>query len=427
MSIATEITRLQNAKADLKTAINAKGGTIVDETLDAYAGFVDLLEIGGGGTPSTGSQNIFTGATIPLTYKDNTHTYENTYVYKSATHDITIAGLEGRATITGNGTKEVTVSFDVTSAVSSLKNFTITCTKDLQVLVYNGMHAHYGTTVTGILTFAYKNVTPDGSEGVIGTNYLFIETVSTDLPLFSSDATLWNTIYSYQLLNILMGNYSLTNIGDYFLNYCYSFNQPLTIPSGVTSTGNFFMQYCYAFNQPLDLSGVTSIGVAFMRYCYSFNQPLTIPSGVTSIGNHFMRDCYSFNQPLDLSGVTSIDTLFMNYCYAFNQPLTIPSGVTSIGSNFMNYCYAFNQPLTIPSGVTSIGSNFMQYCYAFSAIIWNSSVYPTDNSSLSQNTNIKTSSFGAGIIVYGTKRAEFLASLPNRTSSPYRKLINGGY
>ena len=70
------------------------------------------------------------------------------------------------------------------------------------------MHAHYGTTVTGILTFAYKNVTPDGSEGTIGTNYLFIESTSTDIPLFSSDSTLWNTIYSYQLLNILMGNYS---------------------------------------------------------------------------------------------------------------------------------------------------------------------------------------------------------------------------
>lgn len=32
----------------------------------------------------------------------------------------------------------------------------------------------------------------------------------------------------------------------------------------------------------------------------------------------------------------------------------------------------------------------------------------------------------AGIIVYGTKRAELISALPNRTSSPYRKLINGG-
>jgi len=48
MSIASEITRLQTAKSNLKTSINAKGGTIVDETIDDYAGFVDSLELGGG-------------------------------------------------------------------------------------------------------------------------------------------------------------------------------------------------------------------------------------------------------------------------------------------------------------------------------------------------------------------------------------------
>lgn len=46
MSIANEITRLQNAKAALKTAINAKNDSshqIDDETLDDYADFVDLI------------------------------------------------------------------------------------------------------------------------------------------------------------------------------------------------------------------------------------------------------------------------------------------------------------------------------------------------------------------------------------------------
>ena len=37
-----------------------------------------------GGSPSTSTGGIFTGATIPLTYKDNTHTYENVYEYKSS-------------------------------------------------------------------------------------------------------------------------------------------------------------------------------------------------------------------------------------------------------------------------------------------------------------------------------------------------------
>jgi hypothetical protein len=44
MSIATEIARLQLAKADLKASINAKGGNITDETIDEYADFVDNLD-----------------------------------------------------------------------------------------------------------------------------------------------------------------------------------------------------------------------------------------------------------------------------------------------------------------------------------------------------------------------------------------------
>jgi len=445
MSIATEIARLQQAKTDLKASINAKGGTITDELIDAYAPFVDnlpspkeeetktvtpnfasgnvvvtptsgkvmtqvtinkdsnliasnikkditvhgitgTLESGGAEIPSTAGGSIFTGATIPLTYKNNTHDYENNYEYKSATHNITITGLDGRATITGNGTKNVLVAFDVTSSTTSLKNFTITCVNGEQELTYKGLHAHYGTTVTGILTFAYNNITRDGSEGTFGTsglstNYKFIVTSSSDLPLFGTNTTLWNTIYSHQLLNVLIGNFSGTSIGNYFMSYCYAFNQPLTLPSGVSSIGNYFMYNCYAFNQPL-----------------------TLPSGVSSIGDDFMYNCY-----------------------AFNQPLTLPGGLSSIGDDFMYSCYAFNQPLTLPSGVSSIDINFMRNCYALSTIIWNASVYPTDNNSLSQNINSKTNSTnGAGIKVYGTKRAELISALPNKTSSPYRKLINGG-
>lgn len=50
MSIANEISRLQTAKADLKTAIEGKGVTVAaNATLDAYADLVDAIETGGGG------------------------------------------------------------------------------------------------------------------------------------------------------------------------------------------------------------------------------------------------------------------------------------------------------------------------------------------------------------------------------------------
>lgn len=50
MSIASEITRLQNAKAGLKTAIEGKGVTVSSSTkLDGYADLVDSIQQGGGG------------------------------------------------------------------------------------------------------------------------------------------------------------------------------------------------------------------------------------------------------------------------------------------------------------------------------------------------------------------------------------------
>lgn len=49
MSIATEISRLQTAKADLKTAIEGKGVTVPSATkIDGYADLVDAIQTGGG-------------------------------------------------------------------------------------------------------------------------------------------------------------------------------------------------------------------------------------------------------------------------------------------------------------------------------------------------------------------------------------------
>lgn len=50
MSIASEITRLQTAKADLKTAIEGKGVTVSSSAkLDAYPELVESIQAGGGG------------------------------------------------------------------------------------------------------------------------------------------------------------------------------------------------------------------------------------------------------------------------------------------------------------------------------------------------------------------------------------------
>lgn len=69
MSIATEISRLQTAKADLKTAIEAKGVTVPSATtLDGYATLVGQISSGGGAT------NFVSGTFTPS--ENNKDTYE---------------------------------------------------------------------------------------------------------------------------------------------------------------------------------------------------------------------------------------------------------------------------------------------------------------------------------------------------------------
>ena len=58
MAISDEITRLQTAKADLKTAIESKGVTVPSTAkLDDYADLVDSITAGGSGDSGSGEMN----------------------------------------------------------------------------------------------------------------------------------------------------------------------------------------------------------------------------------------------------------------------------------------------------------------------------------------------------------------------------------
>ena len=59
MSIQTELTRIINAKAAIKTAIEGKGVTVPEATLlDGMASLIESIEAGGGGAPSLQSKSV---------------------------------------------------------------------------------------------------------------------------------------------------------------------------------------------------------------------------------------------------------------------------------------------------------------------------------------------------------------------------------
>ena len=72
MSIQTELTRITNAKAAIKTAIEGKGVTVPNDTLlDGMASLIDSIEAGGGGSIVAGTYTPASTQTNRVTVTHN--------------------------------------------------------------------------------------------------------------------------------------------------------------------------------------------------------------------------------------------------------------------------------------------------------------------------------------------------------------------
>ena len=67
MSIQSEISRLATAKSALKTAINAKGGALANESISAYAAAVNGLQTGGCTVATAEAHNTAKSMSITFT------------------------------------------------------------------------------------------------------------------------------------------------------------------------------------------------------------------------------------------------------------------------------------------------------------------------------------------------------------------------
>lgn len=277
---------------------------------------------------------------------------------------------------------------------------------------------------------------------------------------------------------------SVTKIGSYFMagelnqqtgvpaGLCY--NQPLDL-SNVTWIGGNFMQYSTVetfaytydfssvvhlgghffsntkYNKPIDLSSCIFIGEDFLYQNKTFNSNITLNQSGVDIGTYFLYGAETFNKPIQAEYIKSLGhTAFVN-CKAFNQPLNF-SQLKILGSSFLqnciafnslvefpvleriemsafNGCSAYNQPLTIPATVTYI--TFGQFLYnannyANTITVETDAVPTSGGTSVISTTTQSAPMYQAGVTIKGAGRTIWLNLLPNRTSSPYRKLINGG-
>lgn len=218
---------------------------------------------------------------------------------------------------------------------------------------------------------------------------------------------------------------AVTSVGEYFMFNCSRYNSSIELPSA-TSIGNNFMRGCSKFNSTISIPEATTIGTYFLYQCTVFNQPISFPK-IASIGNYFLNDLTNFNSILTFSSsLTSIGNYFLKGCTSYNLGAIFgATNLTTIGTYFLSGCTSLNKSFSIPSTVTSIGAYFMYNCNAMVSTLTlncNASVAATSNYTLATSSS-SAACYTTGITIAGSYASNWKSRFPNRTSSPYRKLI----
>ena len=180
MSIATEISRIQSAKADIKTAIETKGVTVPSSaTIDTYATYVSQISGGGGGIPMPSN---LSAATF------NDYGLLTSAAIKSGVTSIGFRGFYNCKTLT---------SIEIPDSVTSIDSE-----------AFNGCSILSSITIPNSVTS-------------IGNNAFY---------------------YCTSLSSVSIGN-SVTSIGNNAFYYCTSLTS-IEIPNSVTSIDKYAFNYC---------------------------------------------------------------------------------------------------------------------------------------------------------------------------------------
>jgi len=304
MSIASQITRLQDAKAEIKTAIENKGVTVPsDAKLDTYSDYIDDIETGGGGWqphPDWIDISTVNNNEINLLVSDGG---------VGVAFAVTVASA-GTYTIDWGDT---TVDKNRASGTTYSHQYTI----GSGTSVNNGQYTVFKIRIYG----ATGNITRFQMK---------------KHPNYS------NATYA----PVLWAVFGTNNITDYSYTFytggqveCREL-QAVKIPSFASCTSTVYMfRYCYSLSSvtlPTSWGSITDVSYMFQS-CYSLSS-VTLPTSWGSITNvsYMFQSCYSLRtinnlQYLGHQTTASDFTDFLAYAEAISGTLTIASKLSKIG------------------------------------------------------------------------------------------------
>ena len=403
MNIQTELTRLTNAKAAVKAAIEGKGVTVPDGTLlDGMAPLIESIEAGGVGVQSDWNQNdstqpdyvknrpFYTGNPVEtvlveestVSFADEGGVYAgevtstfsatvgNTYMvyWDGAAYECTCIDFSGM-TIIGN--------LSIAGAGSDTgEPFVMSVDNGQGILIETAdTSASHTFSISGLVPEVVK-IDPKYLPNTIATksevkaaqttasnaqttaNNAKSEALDLAARMFGHTSVVDNAFYNDKTLSITSLPACIESIGVRAFAGCKNLALA-SLPSGLTSIGDEAFFQCTKLALTSLPSGLTSIGDEAFFQC--INLALTsLPSGLTSIGNGAFSGCIELAFTSLPSGITSIGMRAFSGCFklAFTS---LPSGITSIGMNAFQGCTGLTS-ITFTGTPTSIGSNAFSGC-----------------------------------------------------------------
>ena len=402
MSIASEITRLQNAKADIKSSIEAKGVSVPSSAkIDTYDTYIEQISGGsaeveekdvnfhdydGTITNSYTAQEFLQLETLPPNPTHNGLTAQgwNYSLADAKTYVQNYGMLEvGQMYITDDGSTRIYMNNEVDN------------TEFVLVLSFSGgsIDIDFGdntsivttTEARTIHTYANKGkyvitITPSSSV----TTMTFPNNLSSYGSLISSNHMDYDKKERLMVTNIELG--VKTTLSNYSFSGFRAL-ETLTIPNHITSIGSYCFTQCYRLkylvipNSCTTLSqNMISIGVNGISFpssslslsasCiqYSNIKRITLPLGATSLNQSALANNYVLEE------IIAPDITFVRYPTAFNNNNSLrklvlnatTSNLTSINNSFTN-CHRLKE-VKIPKVFTSITMSSFNYCYSLKKI-----------------------------------------------------------
>jgi len=383
MTIASEITRINNNIASAYTAINTKGGTL-PATQNSANLATAIASIPSGGAPAEVEE------------KDvNFYDYDGTRLYSYTTQEFAnLSALPSNPSHTGltaqgwNWTLADAKTFVAKYGFHNIGQMYTTSDGKTRVYVnlnedtlqpYVGFALESGATATidwGDGT-AQSTVTGAGTDytqavrtqhtyssagryviSISSSSKIYISGNSTASYLLTKNTnnnSNENRAYNACIEKLELGNVDFTT---YALCCCQQL-KTITMPNTITGILAQMFQYNQAIKCVVFPKSCTQYTTNAFSYCGA--EVICINKETTALGYQGHRYAYSLKSLAVTEGTASVPSNYLQYCYGIRR-FNIPEGTTTLTTSCYAYCVSMTH-ITIPASVTSIQASAFSYWY----------------------------------------------------------------